>query len=96
LSTSVKEGGMLDGFGRRVVLFPHDGHPEMASMVEDLTGDQRDEIITWDPESLWIYTQSSPFLGKKIYAPRRTPHWNESNYGPAVSWPNWIQNSPPR
>ncbi len=96
LSTSVKEGGMLDGFGRRVVLFPQDGHPEMASMVEDLTGDRRDEIITWDPESLWIYTQSSPFSGEKIYAPRRTPHWNESNYGPAVSWPNWVPNVTPR
>lgn len=92
LSTSVTEGGMMDGFARRVVMFPDDGHPEMAAMVEDMTGDQRDEIITWDPDSLWIYTQASPYVGDKIYAPKRTPLWNESNYGPAVSWPNWAQN----
>jgi hypothetical protein len=96
LSTSVTDGGMLDGFGRRVVMFPHDGHPEMASMAQNMTGDPRDEIITWNPESIWIYTQSVPFRGEKIYVPRRTPLWNESNYGPAVSWPNWADFPPPR
>jgi hypothetical protein len=92
LSTSVTEGGMLDGYGRRVVMFPLDGHPEMASMVQDLTGDSRDEIITWNPDSIWVYTQAEPFRGEKIYAPRRTPLWNESNYSPTVSWPGWDKN----
>ena len=32
LSGSREHGGMLDGFGRRVVLFPDDGHPEMCAL----------------------------------------------------------------
>lgn len=89
LSTSPSEGGMVDGFGRRAVVFPEDGHPDLACMAHDLTGDPRDEIITWNPEAIWIYTQAEPFKGEKIYAPRRPPLYNESNYGPAVSWPAW-------
>jgi hypothetical protein len=58
-------------------------------MAHDLTGDPRDEIITWSPEAIWIYTQGEPFKGERIYAPRRPPLYNESNYGPVVSWPGW-------
>ena len=89
LSTSPKEGGMLDGWGRRVVMFPEDGHPDLAYDIQDLTGDPRDEIITWDPDWLYIYTQSNVFAGDSIYAPRRPPSYNESNYRPVVSWPGW-------
>jgi hypothetical protein len=89
LSTNPSEGGLVDGFGRRVVMFPEDGHPDLACMAHDLTGDPRDEIITWSPEAIWIYTQGEPFKGEKIYAPRRPPLYNESNYGPVVSWPAW-------
>ncbi len=89
LSTNPREGGMVDGWGRRVVMFPDDGHPDMAYMVHDLTGDPRDEIITWNPDAIWIYTQSTPFAGDRIYAPRRPPLYNESNYLPLVSLPGW-------
>lgn len=89
LSTSPKEGGMLDGWGRRVVMFPDDGHPDLAYFVHDLTGDPRDEIITWDPDWLYIYTQSDVFSGDSIYAPKRPPTYNESNYLPVLSWPVW-------
>ncbi len=91
LSTNPGEGGMVDGWGRRVVMFPDDGHPDMAYLVLNLTGDPRDEVITWDPDSIWIYTQSTRFSGDRIYAPRRPPTYNESNYRPLVSWPGWAK-----
>ncbi len=91
LSTNPEEGGMVDGWGRRVVMFPDDGHPDMAYLVHDLTGDPRDEIITWSPDAIWIYTQSSRFTGDRIYAPHRPPAYNESNYLPLVSWPDWMK-----
>jgi len=83
------EGGLVDGWGRRVVMFPDDGHPSLAWMVHDLTGDPRDELIVWDLESIWIYTQDKPFKGEKIYKPIRQPLYNESNYATVYSWPGW-------
>jgi len=47
LSGNVREGGMVDGHLRRVVMFPDDGHPDLAAYTADLTGDQRDEVILW-------------------------------------------------
>ena len=89
MSGNVQEGGMLDGHLRRVVMFPDDGHPDLAANVLDLTGDQRDEIVLWDQKRVWIYTQDRPFSGTRIYAPRRNPDYNESNYRTNVSLPNW-------
>jgi len=89
LSGNVKEGGMIDGDLRRVVMFPDDGHPDLAANVLDLTGDQRDEIVLWDQNRVWIYTQDRPFQGTRIYAPLRNPDYNESNYRTNVSLPNW-------
>jgi hypothetical protein len=89
LSPNVKEGGMLDGHLRRVVVFPDDGHPDLACNALDLTGDARDEIVVWDANRVWIYTQDRPFTGAKIYAPQRNPHYNESNYRVNVSLPGW-------
>lgn len=89
LSPNVVEGGLVDGWGRRVVMFPDDGHPDLAWMAHDLTGDPRDELIVWDTDAIWIYTQDAPFNGTRIYAPVRPPLYNESNYGPVVSWPAW-------
>jgi rhamnogalacturonan endolyase len=85
----VVEGGLIDGNFRRVVMFPNDGHPDLAYYVADVTGDARDEIILWDQERVWIYTQDRPFTGKRIYAPVRNPHYNESNYRTTVSLPGW-------
>jgi hypothetical protein len=89
LSANVKEGGLIDGEIRRVVMFPDDGHPDLTYHVADLTGDPRDEIIVWDTKSVWIYTQDRPFTGKRIYAPVRNPDFNESNYRTTVSLPGW-------
>ena len=63
---------MVDGELRRVVVFPDDGHPDLASAVRDVTGDQRDEIVLWDQGRVWIYTQDRPFTGSRIYAPAAT------------------------
>jgi hypothetical protein len=94
LSGNVREGGMIDGELRRVVVFPDDGHPDLASAVRDVTGDRRDEIILWDQTRVWIYTQDRPFTGSRIYAPVRNPHYNDSNYRATVSLPGWIQLKP--
>jgi len=89
LSGNTGEGGMIDGHLRRVVMFPDDGHPDLTAYVADLTGDQRDEIVLWDQERVWIYTQDRPFTGARIYAPDRSPDYNESNYRTTVSLPHW-------
>ena len=91
LSGNVTEGGMIDGELRRVVMFPDDGHPDLASAVRDLTGDQRDEIVLWDQTRVWIYTQDRPFTGSRLYAPVRNPHYNDSNYRATVSSPGWAK-----
>jgi rhamnogalacturonan endolyase len=89
LSGHPSEGGLIDGELRRVVMFPEDGHPDLAYAVADLTGDPRDEIVLWDTERIWIYTQDQPFEGRRIYAPVRNPEANESNYRTTVSLPAW-------
>jgi len=89
LSGSVEHGGMIDGHGRRVVLFPDDGHPELCAEALDLTGDARDEVVLWDLERIWIYTQDHPFIGDRIYTPVRYPHYNASNYRAEISLPRW-------
>ena len=89
LSGNVAHGGMVDGYGRRVVTFPDDGHPEMCAMAVDMIGDERDEILLWDQEKMYIYTQDKDFKGDKIYSPIRYPHSAESNYRAEISLPNW-------
>ncbi len=89
LSGNPREGGLLDGELRRVVMFPDDGHPDLAYNVLDLTGDSRDEIVLWDTKSVWIYTQDRPAPAKRVYAPVRNPDYNESNYRTNVSLPSW-------
>lgn len=91
LSGNPREGGMLDGYLRRVVMFPNDGHPDLAANVLNLTGDARDEVVLWDQERVWVYTQDRPFAGKRIYAPVRNPDYNESNYRTNVSVPGWLE-----
>ena len=80
---------MIDGRLRRAVMFPEDGHPDLAANVLNLTGDPRDEIVLWDQERVWIYTQDRPFQGNRIYAPVRNPDYNESNCRTNVSLPGW-------
>ena len=96
LSGSVREGGMIDGELRRVVMFPDDGHPDLAAAVHDVTGDARDEVVLWDQQRVWIYTQDRPFRGTRIYHPTRNPTYNDSNYRATVSLPGWQAVAPAR
>lgn len=94
LSTDPNIGGMIDGYGRKVVTFPADGHPDMCYAVMDIMGDCRDEIVTWDASEIWIYTQSDNPKSGNLYEPIRNPLYNFSNYSVAVSYPlNWIEES---
>ena len=87
LSPNPELGGLFDGWGRKVVQFPKDGHPDMCFMPLDVTGDCRDEIIVWDPFEMWVYTQSDSPLPGKLYQPTRNPLYNHSNYGAMGSLP---------
>ncbi len=91
LSPDVREGGLFDGLGRRVVRFPADGHPDMCYSVLNLTGDARDEIVVWDPNEIWIYTQDDNPRTGRLYKPNRNPLYNESNYRVNVSLPGWSE-----
>ena len=83
-------GGLFDGWGRRVVTLPEDGHPFLCYHPLDVCGDPRDELLCWDEKEMWIYTQEGPFEGDKIYAPQRMPLYNFSNYRCEISKPRWI------
>ena len=91
LSPNVEDGGVYDGWGRRVLRFPADGHPDMCCAVLDLTGDCRDEIVVWDTNELWVYTQSDNPKSGRLYKPKRNPLYNYSNYQTTVSLPGWSE-----
>jgi hypothetical protein len=84
-------GGMFDGWGRPVVMFPDDGHPDMCNAVLDLTGDCRDEVVVWDQNRLWVYTQEDSPKPGRLYRPIRNPQYNNSNYQATVSLPGWSE-----
>ncbi len=94
LSPNVENGGMFDGWGRKVFEFPADGHPDQCVAVLDLTGDSRDEIVVWDPFEVWIYTQDDGAKPGRLYKPRRSPTYTESNYRANVSQPGWSDDKP--
>jgi hypothetical protein len=87
LNASVREGGMYDGWGRKAVVFPDDGHPEMCNAVVDFAGDLRDEVVVWNPDEIWIYTQNDSPKNGNLNQTRRNPLYNYSNYQLTVSEP---------
>jgi rhamnogalacturonan endolyase len=91
LNTNPGDGGMYDGNGQRVVVFPDDGHPDMCNAVVDLTGDARDEIVTWDQNEIWVYTQEDNNRQGRINRPKRNPLYNYSNYQFSLSVPAWSE-----
>lgn len=90
-STHPVFGGLFDGWGRAVVTFPNDGHPDLCSAVINLTSDCRDEIVTWNPQEIWIYTQNDAPKDGRLYKPVRSPLYNSSNYQASVSVPGWTE-----
>jgi rhamnogalacturonan endolyase len=89
VNPNVDEGGVFDGWGRKVLDFPDDGHPDMCNAVMDITGDGRDEIVVWDPNTIWIYTQENNSSEESLYKPIRNPLYNYSNYQTTISLPKW-------
>jgi hypothetical protein len=88
-SADTLRGGLFDGTGQLSVVFPADEHPVSFCLATDLTGDARDEIILWDPNELWIYTQDdNPRMGS-TYSPRRIPLYNHSMHQMTRSTPLW-------
>ena len=87
LSANVDDGGLFDGWGRRVVRFPADGHPDMCNAVLDITGDAREEIVVWDPSEMWVYTQSDSPADSLKFSAEKNPLYNYSNYQTTVSLP---------
>ncbi|TDF96273.1 hypothetical protein [Paenibacillus piri] len=87
LNGNTKFGGLIDGSGRRVVVFPEDGHPDLCSEVLDVTGDGRDEILLWDAQRMYIYTQDRPAATDKVLVPDKYPHFNASNYRGEFNYP---------
>jgi hypothetical protein len=88
-SGSLRLGGLLDGRLRSAVQFPDDGHPTLCAEALDLTGDARDEVVLWDLDRMWIYTQDGPASGGRTYRPRRQPHYSMSDYRAEISLPAW-------
>ena len=80
-------GGLLNGNGVLSVIFPDDGHPDMCCEAVDILGDGRDEIITWDYKSLWIYTQDDN-PKPQTYRPVKFPDYNASNYRGEFAYPD--------
>ncbi len=91
LNTSPGDGGIYNGLGYKTVVFPDDGHPDMCNAVIDLTGDARDEIVTWDQHAIWVYTQADNPRQGRIYSPDRNPFYNYSNYQFTLSMPDWSE-----
>jgi hypothetical protein len=88
LNGNAANGGLIDGDGDQVVLFPDDGHPDLCAEVLDVSGDNRDEIVLWDRKSLWIYTQDrEQTKTEKGYKPLKYPLYNASNYRGEYSFP---------
>ena len=83
-------GGMIDQTGQLAVSISQSMAIRYSCyMVQDLTGDARDEVLVWDHDELWIYTQDdNPRMGN-TYAPDRIPLHNYSMHQMNRSIPGW-------
>lgn len=79
-SASSERGGLYDGYGDCVVVFPHDGHPELCCDAVDLFGDEREEILCWDEKTMYIYTQEDNPSKLSFKSRKRYEEYNYSNY----------------
>ncbi len=82
-----RKGGLLSGDGVRAVAFPDDGHPTLCCEAIDLFGDEREELICWDYQSMYIYTQEDN-PREQSYHPVKFPRYNASNYRGEYAYPH--------
>ena len=88
VSGDEERGGLIDGWGRQVVRFTDPGHPLLCCDVIDLTGDSRDEVVLWDRDRMWIYTQAGqPAPPARIVPMKKMPLHSRSNYQMYVAIP---------
>lgn len=80
LNTHHGDGGLFNGDGNLVVVLPDDGHPYNYHAVLDLQGDRRDEIITWNDDQIWIYTQVDNPRKTNVRGNETVPLYNYSNH----------------
>lgn len=88
LNGNVAKGGLIDGYGRQVVVFPNDGHPELCAEVVQFNGNQLDKIVLWDQFEMFIYTQDKNVESGQGYDPEKYPQYNGSNYRGEYSFSN--------
>ena len=81
------KGGLMNGDGVIAVKFPKDGHPVLCCETLDLMGDERDELVVWDYEAMYIYTQEDN-PKPQTYHPVQFPVYNASNYRGEYSYPD--------
>ena len=74
----VKDKVPIEGY-KHIVKFPDDGHPTCCAEAVNLYGDARDEIVTWDYNQMYIYTQDDA-PKENVYTPYKYPDYNASNY----------------
>lgn len=87
LNADVKKGGLLNGDGKRALVFPDDGHPTLCCEAINLTGDERDELVVWDYHWMYLYTQEDN-PKEQDYKPVKYPVYNASNYRGEYSYPD--------
>ena len=87
LSGNIREGGMIDGQLRRVVMFPDDGHPDLASAVRTSPATRETRSCSGIRSACGSTRRTGRSPGRSIYAPTRNPHYNDSNYRATVSLP---------
>jgi len=81
--------GLYDGERRLVVRFPKPKE-DVKLWVYDICGDQRDEVIRYGIDCIEIFTQAEPFVGERIYTPRRSLY-NQTFYTSFKSEPGWTE-----
>lgn len=86
-NADAKKGGLLTGEGIRGVAFPDDGHPTLCCEAINLCGDEREELVCWDYECMYIYTQEDN-PKQQTYHPVKFPHYNASNYRGEYAYPD--------
>lgn len=86
-NADAKKGGLLTGEGIRGVAFPDDGHPTLCCEAINLCGDEREELVCWDYERMYIYTQEDN-PKQQTYHPVKFPHYNASNYRGEYAYPD--------
>lgn len=87
LSTHPRQGGLINGKGERLVMFPDDGHPVLCSDARDIDGDGIDEVLTWNHDEIWIYKADAVAGRTQENYPQRNPWYNDSNYRAQLSLP---------